>query len=598
MSEAIDLHNKQTSYYSLNLSKKNLFLNRLSVGGKITAGYFIALGIAVSGIVLGLLVAEHSHHRASELAKAIHYESELMHQLQAAVLQARTHQQQLIPLIESPSDFRSEYSHVLTHEKRIQQLWNELKQFSETYANDPALNNPELNSFLLEHRDTPERYLQQVNRLVGETDLESLDSDDKITDAQDKILRFTNSSLALSFDQISDDLVGLLDQAHELSEAAVSEVERADRMRTWLIAISLISSLALAAIMAMLVSRAIIRPLQDLTTTAKQITSESNFDLQVPVSTRDEIGVVATSVNQLIARVKALLQENETRTQNLVETNEKLVSTQAQMIAQEKLASLGALTAGIAHEIKNPLNFVNNFAELSVDLVDELMEELEGYKTQIDAEIIEEIADIVDTLKANVSKIEYHGKRADKIVANMLMHSRSGQGSWEQVNLNELVAEAINLAYHGMRAKHSDFNLAFDNDYDSSLEPIKASPQDLNRVFLNIASNACYAIHKRQLAADESFKPLLKIRTQNKGDQIEIRIRDNGTGMSAEVREKVFDQFFTTKPTGEGTGLGLSLSYSIIVEQHKGSLNVESESGVYTDFIVTLPKDTARSRDR
>jgi signal transduction histidine kinase len=589
MSEAIELA-KAIPLIHLDSSGKKSFLGRFSVGRKITACYFIALGIAISGTVSGLVIAEHSQRRAATISDALHEEIELMHQLQIAVLQARTHQQQLIPLMESPGDFESEYSHILKHEKTIRQLWSEITQFSTDIANDPQLNNPELDNFLQVYKNTPENYFQQLHQLVNQVEPKASDSEAEISADRSRLLTFTNSSLALSFDAISDDLVGLSEQASDSHEAAEEEVRRANIVRLWLIAISLASSLALAALMAIVVSRAITKPLQDLTEAAKKITSESNFDLQVSVSTQDEIGVLGTSVNQLVLRVKELLQENETRTQNLIETNERLVSTQAQMISQEKLASLGALTAGIAHEIKNPLNFVNNFAELSVDLADELMEELEGYKAQIDAEIIEEIADIVDTLKANVSKIEHHGKRADKIVANMLMHSRSGQGSWEQVNINELVAEAINLAYHGMRAKHSDFNLTFDNDYDSSLAPIKASPQDLNRVFLNIASNACYAIHKRQLAEDESFKPLLKIRTQSKGDQVEIHIRDNGTGMSAEVREKVFDQFFTTKPTGEGTGLGLSLSYSIIVEQHKGSLKVDSDPGVYTDFVVTLPK--------
>ena len=232
---------------------------------------------------------------------------------------------------------------------------------------------------------------------------------------------------------------------------------------------------------------------------------------------------------------------------------------------------------------------MNNFAELSVELAEELTEEFDAQKDQLDPEFLADVLDIVAILQGNVSKIEHHGKRADKIVANMLQHSRNGDSEWSEVNINDLIAEAINLAYHGMRAKHSDFNLDFDTDYEEGLPLVSVSPQDLSRVFLNIASNACYAIYQRQLSEGPSYKPLLKVRTRQQADQVAVFIRDNGPGMSPDVKNKVFDQFFTTKPSGEGTGLGLSLSYNIVVEQHKGSMTVESEEGVYTDFVVTVP---------
>ena len=189
-----------------------------------------------------------------------------------------------------------------------------------------------------------------------------------------------------------------------------------------------------------------------------------------------------------------------------------------------------------------------------------------------------------------MDKIEHHGKRAAALSRICLQHSRSGSSEWTEVDINQLVKEAINLAYHGMRAKQSDFNLEFDNDYDDSIGLVNASPQDLSRVFLNIASNACYAIYQRQLNEGVDFKPLLKVRTCKQDGQVAVYIRDNGHGMTPELKAKAFDQFFTTKPTGEGTGLGLSLSYNIVVEQHQGTMNVDSEPGIYTDFMVTLPQ--------
>ncbi|NJM97574.1 MAG: HAMP domain-containing protein [Phormidesmis sp. RL_2_1] len=241
---------------------------------------------------------------------------------------------------------------------------------------------------------------------------------------------------------------------------------------------SIVASVGLSIVLAASISRMITRPIRLATQFARKVTQETNFDLQAPVTNTGEINDLTRAFNHLIERVKDLFAENEARTQTLLETNEKLIATQQQMIVQEKLASLGSLTAGIAHEIKNPLNFVNNFAELSIELADELAEELAAHQADLAPEWVEEMTDILKTLQTNVSKIEHHGKRADKIVANMLMHSRGNTGDWTDVAINDLVAEAVNLAYHGMRTKQSDFNLQFDNDYDDSIGMIRGCPQD------------------------------------------------------------------------------------------------------------------------
>ena len=278
---------------------------------------------------------------------------------------------------------------------------------------------------------------------------------------------------------------------------------------------------------------------------------------------------------------------------DLQATLARLKSTQEQLVVQEKLASLGALTAGIAHEIKNPLNFVNNFAELSVEILQELREEMERYKSTLAEADCGQIESLVGNLETNARKISEHGRRADSIVRSMLLHSRGQKGDRQATDINAVLEEYLNLSYHGMRAKDATFNIALERAYDSSVGDVEVVPQDLSRVFLNILNNACYAVSekRKQLGNGAPYKPTLSVRTLNLGGRIEVRIRDNGTGIPPEVREKIFHPFFTTKPTGHGTGLGLSISHDIIVQEHGGELEVETEPGKFTEFIIRLPRE-------
>lgn len=284
--------------------------------------------------------------------------------------------------------------------------------------------------------------------------------------------------------------------------------------------------------------------------------------------------------------------------QALEEAHANLQATQAQLIQSEKLALLGQLTAGVAHEIKNPLNFVNNFAVLSVDLAKELKDELIKRKTKsVNADDFASINDILETLVLNAEKITHHGKRADSIVRSMMEHARGSSGQRQMTDINHLLEEAINLSYHGMRAQDPSFNISIEKQFDETLGPVEAVPQDLQRVFINIINNACYAAHQKQKAKSKEqtanagdFMPVLSVRTQDLGDTIAIGIRDNGNGIPQSVRDKIFTPFFTTKPTGQGTGLGLSISYDIIVQMHRGELHVDTEEGKFTEFIIRLPR--------
>jgi signal transduction histidine kinase len=279
------------------------------------------------------------------------------------------------------------------------------------------------------------------------------------------------------------------------------------------------------------------------------------------------------------------------------EAYRELKATQANLIHSEKMASLGQLTAGIAHEIKNPLNFVNNFAGVSAELLDELREALGPALGGLKLETLAEAEGLIEMLNSNLSKIVEHGRRADGIVKSMLLHSRGVTGERQNANLNSLIDEALNLAYHGVRAQDQNLNITLERDLDSNLSPLEVVPQDLTRVFLNLFGNGFYATKKRQqddkVSAD--YRPVLRVTTRDLGDKVEARVRDNGVGVPADVQAKMFTPFFTTKPTGEGTGLGLSISYDIVTQQHGGTITVESRVNEFTEFIIRLPRKPARA---
>ena len=302
--------------------------------------------------------------------------------------------------------------------------------------------------------------------------------------------------------------------------------------------------------------------------------------------------------NRQKQKANNLLQEQKEEIQNqraeLQKSLTELKSTQNQLVQKEKLASLGELTAGIAHEIQNPLNFVNNFSELSVDLAKDLKEEIK--KPKIDIDYVDEI---IDDLTSNQQKINHHGKRASSIVKGMLEHSRSSTGEREPTDINKLADEYLRLSYHGLRAKDKNFNADYKTDFDESLPKLNVVPRDIGRVLLNLINNAFYAVNERAKQNNEPgrhaglplqlYTPLVSVSTKKIGDKIEIIVKDNGNGIPDKIKEKIFQPFFTTKPTGEGTGLGLSLAYDIIVKGHDGEIKIHSVEGEGSEFIVNLP---------
>jgi signal transduction histidine kinase len=389
-----------------------------------------------------------------------------------------------------------------------------------------------------------------------------------------------------------------------------------------LILVIIFSMVVIRIIFPIILQKSLTLPLQRLLTGVQQV-NEGNLNAKVKVGQPDEIGFLTRNFNQMTdtiqnaqdelkryaenlelqvaERTSEILHQNkqiEKQRDSLQKTLDELKSTQAQLIQSEKMASLGELTAGIAHEIQNPLNFVNNFSELSVDLAKELKEEVE--KFEIPEKDKEYVSEIISDLSQNQEKINHHGKRASSIVKGMLEHSRTSSGGKEPTDINALADEYLRLAYHGLRAKDKSFNADFKTDFDPDLPLINVVPQDFGRVLLNLINNAFQAVQEMSDKKTEGYKATVSVTTQrvdtssgtvgdkNNNEGIKISISDNGPGIPDHIKEKIFQPFFTTKPTGQGTGLGLSLAYDI-VKAHGGELKLENNSGQGTTFSILLP---------
>jgi signal transduction histidine kinase len=353
-------------------------------------------------------------------------------------------------------------------------------------------------------------------------------------------------------------------------------------------------ALILALSLTALIVHSIVAPLRQVEQGMTAIT-RGDLDAPIPLETRDEIGAMVAALRMLrdsLIERDRLEREIRAARDTAESALQDLKAAQANLIQAEKMASLGQLTAGIAHEIKNPLNFVNNFSSLSVELTVELNEVLKS--ASLSDNIRQEVAELTAMLKDNLEKVVRHGKRADAIVKNMLQHSREGSGEHHPADINAIVDESLNLAYHGARAEKAGFSIALQRDLDPSVGMADVYPQEIMRVLLNLISNGFYATTKRKVEVGDGFDPMLSATTKNLGDKVEIRIRDNGTGIPEQVKEKIFNPFFTTKPSGEGTGLGLSMSYDIIVKQHGGSIDVETEPGLFTEFKIVLPRTSPK----
>ncbi|MBI1292215.1 HAMP domain-containing protein [bacterium] len=493
----------------------------------------------------------------------------------------------------------------------FQATMEELERNMQTgFQNNPAGNlQPSLSAYVEEFKITSQR-LQRFarERLLAEGELANVDARDfevLLSDARRAGYRLWDNSI--------DELDKLL-----LARVAGFQTRKVQALTG--VAIILI----LAALLVFLVSSRISKRVNKLAELSVRIAGKPEDEGQIAedlkaMATGDEIGALASSTATMAEQIRRFIQEirasqvaleeyNATlesrvaeRTQEIEQKNSELEGAlkmvreaQNRLVTQEKLASLGSLTAGIAHEIKNPLNFVNNFAQLSGDLAVELKEVVDKVGDKLPDNDRDEILELIEMLVQNVHKINEHGQRADGIVKGMLAHSRGKVGQRVPVDLNNMLAEYTKLAYHGLRADDSTFNVTLDFQFDSNVGKIPVVPQDFSRSILNIVNNGCYSAHQKKKKLGESFQPTISVKSLAKGDHIEIRIRDNGLGIPKEKLEKIFEPFFTTKPTGQGTGLGLSMTFDILVQQHQAELRVESEEGDFAEFIILLPREPKR----
>jgi signal transduction histidine kinase len=399
---------------------------------------------------------------------------------------------------------------------------------------------------------------------------------------------------------IEDQIDKIVDR---LEQQAVARRDISTRQAEFAVKLAIaggIGALALALGFTALTVHSVTVPLRHLDRSIASIT-HGDLNAAMPPSGVPEIAAMTRTLGMLRGslierdRLERERQRAEMETRAARDTAEAalhdLKAAQANLIQAEKMASLGQLTAGIAHEIKNPLNFVNNFASLSVGLLGELNEAAAPALASLDERRRREVDEASEMLVGNLNRIVEHGRRADNIVKSMLAHSRSGSGNLESVDLNALVDDSLNLAYHGARAQDQNFNITINRAYGQNIAPIALVPQDMTRVFLNLFSNAFYATNKRRRETnDGEFRPKLTVTTRDLGTAIEVRVRDNGSGIPAEIRDKLFQPFFSTKPTGEGTGLGLSISYEIVDKEHHGTIEVSSIVGEFTEFTIRLPR--------
>ncbi|MBD2729795.1 HAMP domain-containing protein [Nostoc sp. FACHB-892] len=557
--------------------------NGLSVGNKIKCGYALALSVGILGTTIGLIFGDHYQEKALQEQQHAFKELNLLYRLQTGILQTRTHQQQLIPLVPYPNLYREEYSHITDiHAPGIEQVWSELQKYikSVDYAGENHAENIPL--LLRTYDGLPETYIRQLDELFQQLDLSPL-TEKKIALAQQKLLKFTNSELAIKFDGISDELVSVINASYKDLTAATAAFKTAAQMRVYIITASVVLSALIATLLALFTSRTITHPVEVLTNMAQQVTKESNFDLQAPVMTTDEIGILAIAFNQVLYKVKCLLEEQQAAAFHQQQMQE------AQLLQSEKMSSLGRMVAGIAHEINNPVNFIYGNLDPAIQYVDDLLALLQTYRqevpnpplavqayaTEIDAEFLEE------DLPKLLQSMKFGADRVRQIVLSLKNFSRLDEAEAHPVNLHECIESTLLILNNRIKKGVTIERLYGD------IPSIEGFSSSLYQVFMNILNNALDALEEQHNTQDS---PRIAIATELQDKNwVVVRITDNASGIPPDVQERIFETFFTTKARGVGTGMGLSISHQIVVEKHGGQLMCKSEVGSGTEFIISLP---------
>lgn len=587
---------------------------RLSIRTKISCGYALALSIAILGTTAGILVAEHYQREARKLEEDAIEEINLINHLQTSLLQVRTHKQQLFFLLNKPEKLQREYSELLKYLAELEKAWSEFKETEGNTKNSEVEELPgeaeRIKNLLQEHGPSLETYLRQIKELIKQIDPSSL-KPENVEAVQQRLLDFSTTSALLNINHLLDDLSEVTKFADTEYEQAEEQYMAAQALRIQIIGGSILLSLTLATLLALYTSRVIAQPIQALTTIAHQVTQDANFDRQAPVTTEDEVGVLAVAFNTLIQRVakytKQLQLESETlekrvfeRTQELEETNQQLVEahqeqrqilqdlreTQAQLIQTEKMSSLGNLVAGIAHEINNPINFISNYIPFAKDHIQDLLELVNLYQQEYpnstpaitDFMEVIEFDLLVEDLPDILCRMEMGTERICQLVLSLRNFYRIDGAQMTEVDLHQGIDSTLLILNHQLKDQ-----IEVVKQY-GDLPLIECYPTQLNQVFMNILQNAIDAL----MEADHTNKQIT-IKTETVApNQISVRIQDNGIGMPPLIKDKIFDPFFTTKDVGKGTGLGLAICYQII-NKHQGQIEVISMPGQGIEFAIALP---------
>ena len=588
---------------------------RLSIGSKISCGYALALSIAVVGTTGGIIIGDHYQQQAKEQEKDAQEEIRLLNQLQTRLLQTRTHEHELIYSLEQPERLQNEVSHFIKHAAELKRLWSEFKSSEGNTKNSKVEELPQeiemARGILQNHQGLVEAYLHQIEEFLKQIDGSNL-KPEELEATQKLILNFNKGSLPLEINHLSDNLTELLKLTYEEFEQAEANTIAAQGLRVRLIVVSMLLSVAIATFLALYTSRAIARPLRAVTDVAQQVTEDGNFNLQAPVATEDEVGVLAVSLNSLIQRVAVYTQELELarqtlerrvdeRTQELSQKNQQLLQahnqlsqtlqnlqqTQAQLIQTEKMSSLGQMIAGVAHEINNPLNFIYNNLEYANNYTQDLLKLVRLYQQQYSnpTAVIQDQTEAIDLdflvedLPKTLSSMEMGAERMRQLVLSLRNFSRVDEAEVKLVNLHEGIESTLLILNHQLKQR-----IEVVKQY-GDLPLVECYPAQLNQVFMNILQNAIDAL---QDAGERPHKQIV-IKTETvAANQIQVRIQDNGPGMPSEIKNKIFDPFFTTKAVGKGTGLGLSICFQII-NKHQGQMEVIAQPNQGTEFAIALP---------